>query len=269
MIISNSKKFIFFHIPKSGGTSLCYNLCRYSENLDLFPSLNDILVCLDEMYPHINPKILDSLINDRLKNIPKHYITDYCIKYPDQIHWMNVFHYGFDLHPLCRNDFAANMILSKMDNTIFDDYFKFAFVRNPWDYVLSLYKNKVVRPHAPPRVGMPYEISSEDFNRFICNINEFPLLLNTFFKPLRCQRNFIARPSGKIIVDRICRYENYNSELEFLSNRLDVDLNSNVKLNTTTKDPLDYTEFYNDQSMRFVQNVFKSDIEYFGYKFGG
>jgi hypothetical protein len=270
MIISNSHKFIFFHIPKTGGTALCYNLCRYSENLTVFPQLQVVLDTLDKQYPNIKPRVLDKLIKDAISTIPDHYIADFYNKNKKMIHWMNVFHYNFNIHPLYFQDNATQYLMKRQSGKLFGKHFKFAMVRNPWDYTYSVFKNKIVGGNLLYGLfgDLDDGVTLEHFNYFIEHIDDFPQIAKTFVCPLRCQSNYILDKWGNNHLDHIARFEDYDKEVEFLSNKLNVDIDKTVVLNKSNVTTVPYTEMYSNTSIDIIGEIFRKDVDLFGYTFG-
>ena len=133
---------------------------------------------------------------------------------------------------------------------IWDEYFKFAFVRNPWDRMVSCYKNRAK--------------SYSDFGKFL-NDYPYPKNHNLIWHTIP-QLTHVSDLNGNIIVDSIGKYENLQSDFDnFLS---DVNIKSTKlpKLNSTKR--LHYSEYYkSDKQIEFIYDLYKSEIDRFGYSF--
>ena len=139
-----------------------------------------------------------------------------------------------------------------------DSYFKFAFVRNPWDRVLSEY----------------LYIKKEGG----CNCKEDDKRLNTFKEYLKnflaCswedhalpQKDLILNAQGNIGVDFVGRFENLQNDFNFVANRIGLKNTTLPRFNETRRGA--YTQYYNNETRQIVKEIYKKDIEYFGYKFG-
>ena len=229
MIVSNSKKFIFFHVPKTGGTSIAYNLCKYSENLDEFyphgcKRLQEVVDILEKYYPLIGPNTENydeiqelvefigqiALRNTRCNN--KWYQRNW-----QRVGWMNLFHFDFELHPVMSK---IPRYLHYINHAKHEDYYKFGFVRNPWDYVFSAFKNRAL--DLSPSEGFNKVYLKNKFNNFI--------------------RNYAS-------------YDNIGLNDAVL----DAHLNSTVKT--------DYKDYYEEDTIETIAKIFEKDIENFSYTF--
>jgi len=135
---------------------------------------------------------------------------------------------------------------------IFESYYKFGFVRNPWDWQVSLYsfmcKNEKHFQHELAK-------SMSGFEEYIhWRVNE----------EVRLQRRFFYDEDGNCLVDHIGKIENLADELGFLSNKL----NLNLRLHHLNKsrDDNKYKKMYTKETLDMVTNAFKEDIETFGYE---
>jgi len=152
------------------------------------------------------------------------------------------------------------------------EYFKFCFVRNPWDRMLSWYNmmlNKNIH---------------NDFSEYILsnslNFSQFLDLKNIIYEKNeleydgitpypKClyfnQLDYISDHDGNIIIDFIGRFENINEDYKNILLKIGV---NNLPLPHLNKfDHKNYRYYYNDSDIEKVYNIFKRDIEYFGYEF--
>ncbi len=135
-------------------------------------------------------------------------------------------------------------------------YFKFGFVRNPWDRVVSLYLRK-------EGIQMSKEMSFSDFVYWIQNSSD------TSIHPSKHknQLDWFLDHRGEIAVDFIGKFENLDNDWKFISNKL----GSTHSLPHANKNPIKkkyYTEYYTDELRYIIANKFRKDIEYFNYEFG-
>lgn len=166
---------------------------------------------------------------------------------------------------------------------LFDQYFKFAFVRNPWDRMVSMYKW-----HAFHKIC--------SFNQFVTR--EFPRDLwkkkHWFVCP---QTDYICDANGEVLADYVGRYENLAADFHYVCTQIGLpplDLphaNSNrlgknrahTTLRWEARKVLSYPwwvlkgrksvptgkyrAYYTDEARELVGEYYKSDIEMFGYSF--
>ena len=164
---------------------------------------------------------------------------------------------------------------------IFYSYFKFAFVRNPWDRIVSEYK---YRRHS----------NKYSFKTFLFHHFPEPSWSDDYCHVLP-QYDFLYDKEGNLLVDFVGRYENikhdfkkvcekvgisntdlpiknkslslsrdYCGPIEYLKNIRDI-LSIKVKKNNYSN----YTEYYDSESKEFVGELYKKDIEIFKYNFEG
>ncbi len=219
----------------------------------------------------------------------------------------------FDLEPLNENDLLMNIplhhlcmkhiqMLGVLDHSLIAESLKVAFVRNPWDKVLSAYS------HYYHRHSLDFEDFIVKLEKIVSFVNENFVfdLENVFYKeysnlmisvlseetgerklnPWRKnaiwldphffpQHFFIYDEFDTQLVDCIGRFENYEKDAQDILDRLGA-----LKFFRTragTHKPLiphfnyskhaDYREVYNSKTRDIVYNIFKKDIQTFDYKF--
>ena len=142
----------------------------------------------------------------------------------------------------------------------FPHYFKFSFVRNPWDRMVSYYyekdclKNisfsdyiKMVRGDFPEKRG---RLGKRDPN---------------VWKHAQGYLNFWLPKKNLKHLNHIGRLESIQSDWEFISSRLNIDRPLIHARKTSGRGP--YQEYYSLSTRRIVEEIYKDDIEYFKYKF--
>ena len=134
------------------------------------------------------------------------------------------------------------------DHMCFDGYFKFSFVRNPWDSAYSFYQYRKKRDQF-----------NHSFTDWVKLIN--PRFWKDFLSPLK----YILL-DGKEGVDFIGRFEDIEADWDYVCYRLNIDLELPHVNKSVNK--LDYLNHYDDASRDIVYKHLKEDIEYFNYSFG-
>ncbi len=145
-----------------------------------------------------------------------------------------------------------------LNSNDFDSYFKFTFVRNPWDIIVSKYFDKGW--YSSPIQGRGGEIgyhSGKTLKYFLEHykpaIHESGDSLLDYFDPE--QMNFVGR------------FENRSQDLEYICKKIGININTNTKARSH-KNKKHYTEYYDDETRAIVAEKYAQDIECFGYKFG-
>jgi len=142
--------------------------------------------------------------------------------------------------------------------------YKFAFVRNPWDRLVSTYfflknggLNYLDRDWADRNLsGYP------DFASFVrgwvsdVNINSW-----VHFRP---QWQFVARETGELMVDYVGRFEKIDESFQDVARALNI----KAELPMTNKGShRHFTDYYDDETKEIVRKVYIRDIELFDYRF--
>jgi hypothetical protein len=135
----------------------------------------------------------------------------------------------------------------------FIDYFKFAFVRNPWDRVVSWYNFSMYLSNLE-NVEKERNISGKDFLSYI---KEFQ---NIWGNEQQNQYEFTK------CCDFIGRYENLQNDFNMICDKIGIPQQKLPHKNKTKHKC--YTEYYDDETREVVAKKFAKDIEYFGYEFG-
>ena len=142
-------------------------------------------------------------------------------------------------------------------------YFTFSVVRNPWDWLVSLYEFN--RGFCYPFIygtsysmRVPGEYQKMPFNEWV---NWFH---DTFNKQ---QYEIISDSRGKVAVDRVFRFENLKANVAEISSTLGLQLSKEIpRLKGSDRKHL--MHYYNSgDTIDFVQKYFAKDIELFGYSF--
>ena len=132
----------------------------------------------------------------------------------------------------------------------FNDYFKFAFVRNPWDRVVSWY-NFSMKIKNPDK---DRNITGKDFLSFILEFQ------NIWGNEQQNQYNFTE------CCDFIGRFENLQDDFNTICDKIGI-LQQKLPHKNKTKHKC-YTEYYDEETKQIIAEVFAKDIEYFNYEFG-
>jgi hypothetical protein len=137
-----------------------------------------------------------------------------------------------------------------MPPQLFESYFKFAFVRNPWDRLVSEYEFIRRRPDH----GRHSKVMKMGFEKYIV------------YQSKRFdahQINMLADKNGNLLMDFIGKFENLHDDWNRVTDKLGI---KNKELTHRKKAGIkDYNSYYTDESHALVSELWKRDIEAFGY----
>lgn len=142
----------------------------------------------------------------------------------------------------------------------FDNLYKFAFVRNPWDLQVSWFHQF---KREKPEFMEDYD-SFKDFMKWKLNPkrNAQPLIDSS----LQLQTDFLVDGEGRLRVDRVGKYENIQNDFDGICEHLGL---KKVVLPYKRKETnrKNYRDYYSDELAAQVGAYFKRDIEMLGYEF--
>ena len=142
---------------------------------------------------------------------------------------------------------------------LFDDYFKFSFVRNPWDRLVSCWKNKVIDSNLFRFSDTELE-KMRHFENFVAYTAS--LDVDTCNRHLRSQSSLIDLNN----IDYLGRMETYADDINHIFRKLGLDTKEIVPRNVTAnRKP--YQEYYSPELAEKVARIYRRDIQIFGYRF--
>lgn len=179
------------------------------------------------------------------------------VSLPKNNHWWNklLSRNGFpiDYHKFSfRKHDPLIMAERSMPEALFETYHKFAFVRNPWDRLVSEYeyiKTQATHSRHKKLMAMTFEQYIEYQGK----------------RPAAFQFSALALKNGELGVDHIGRFEQLDDSLADISRRIDLDCTQIPHINKLKKAP--YQSYYTDNSAQRVAELWHKDIEAFDYQF--
>ena len=140
-------------------------------------------------------------------------------------------------------------------------YFQFAFVRNPWDRLVSCFLDKTKMS-----IGTIWQLhdyvkyKNHSFTEFVHAIKNDDF--NNCNRHHRLQYNLINHD----YVNFIGSFENLQKDFDFICNEVGISECELPHWNKTQHEH--YTEYYDDETRKIVAEKYAKDIEYFNYEFG-
>jgi len=147
----------------------------------------------------------------------------------------------------------AKEIKKYLPVNVFNEYYKFCFVRNPWDWQVSLYHFMLQYKDHPQ-------------HKLISNMKTFDEYIEWRIEnDLELQKNFIYDDKDNILMDFVGRFEKLQEDFDEICMRLEIPTIELPYANKSKHKP--YKEYYNQHTINLVGDAFKEDIELLHYDF--
>lgn len=212
MLISKERKFIFIHIYKTAGSSVTDALMPFAAKAVSGNKWQRLV--------HRVSRKIESITSFDPESFPNHT--------------------------------KATELIEVIGRKTFDSYFSFAFVRNPWDWQVSLYHYmRKSTDHHQHELAKRFT-SFDDYIRWRCE-NE-----------VRFQKDFIYSMDGELLVDYVGKFEKIDKDFNEICSRIGISATL-PRLNVSNTVP--YQQFYNEETIELVRRTFEPDIRLFGYDF--
>lgn len=153
------------------------------------------------------------------------------------------------------NDFDGHIkardLQNRIPNEIFEKYYKFAFVRNPWDWQVSLYHFALQTP-------------GHHQHQLTKGLGSFEKYLEwRVFEDLNLQKDFVVNERGEIILDYIGKMESINQDFSKICTEIGLPEIQLPHRNKSSRDV--FKKYYTPYTSGLIEKYFASDIELFGY----
>ena len=160
------------------------------------------------------------------------------------------------------NHIPAIEIQKMIGKKLWKEIFTFTFVRNPWDRMLSLYFFR-------KQIGdIPNDMQ---FRKYIQALSNFQrkakgsLFRNRVY--YLSASDYILGANEEILVNFVGKYENRNVDIKTIAHKFGYTNLGTLDINKSTHKNKHYTEYYDHETHSIVHEIYRKDIELFGYKF--
>ncbi len=217
MIISHSKKFIFIHIYKTAGTSISQLLlphARFIEKISAYYFTSIFIKIINNLFG------LNDMGNKWINGIHKHAKAIECKKY--------------------------------LDEKVFKEYFKFAFVRHPMDWQVSLYEYIKNTSHKDHDI-----VKNISFKEFVYReiSNNSPR-----------QVDFLM-DDNKFIINKFFKLESIDQDIKKLFEILNIkSKDKNISHLNKSLRMKNFYDYYDDELEKKVRAYYSKDFKLLGYE---
>ena len=257
-MISKKGRFIFFHIPRTGGSSVqdCLWGGRSQDN-------NNV-----GNHPHDNP--------------------DYYGPYDWHLHGFNPQENSIDVGDVVGHvgqgfyDWNTNFLAQdshpyslSYGKEKFQEYFKFTFVRNPWDRFISLWIKFKEETKLQEQFNGLFDLHIDtDFKepqevlRYLLLAHRKGIMMPRWFKP---QYEYIHDENLKVLTNYVGTYEKFQFCFDFLCDRIDIPHKTlpwgGEEHRRHNKEGKHYTDYYDPVMINAVAEIYHNDIRTWKYEF--
>lgn len=167
---------------------------------------------------------------------------------------------GFELADESKNLFLTHtpplFVKERVSKEVWDTYFKFAFVRNTWDWVISqMFSNGIVSDID--------KLSEDNIRKTYSYIKKFIRGVN--WCDHKSQHAFLCDRDGSVLVDFIGRFESLQDDFNKACSIIGIPQENLTIIGKSNHQH--YKRYYNDHTANVVRELWQRDIENLNFKF--
>jgi hypothetical protein len=258
--VSHKNKAVFWHIHKTGGTYIDFILQEYYDFKLKDVDLKLLMEKMQNTTCNCNQSVHEEDINtedaneedaneeyvnaENTKQISKAYFLENCIK-------------------------NQNIILN-MNEEKWRTYFKFAFIRNPYDRAISSYEFLRDKDY-DKRVDPEMQSDNCTFKDFYVNYEKYNTNIFMYCHAFQSQYENMSIEMNEMQIDYLAKFENLNEELIHILKQLGIEdctkhlefVYENFKINESVKK--DITSYYCNDTLAAINALFSDDFEKLGF----
>ena len=257
-MISKRGRFIFFHIPRTGGSSVqdCLWGGRNQDNNNVgnHPRENPDYYGPYDWHLHgLNPQENSNEVEDVVGHIGQ-----------------GIYDWNTNFLAQDSNPYSLNYGKEK-----FNEYFKFTFVRNPWDRFISLWMKFKEEPKLQEQFNGLFDLHIDtDFKepqevlRYLLLAHRKGIMMPRWFKP---QYEYIHDENLRVLTNYVGTYEKFQFCFDFLCDRIDIPHKTlpwgGEEHRRHNKEKKHYTDYYDPVMINAVAEIYHNDIRTWKYEF--
>lgn len=271
MIISDKYKYIFLHVPKVAGSSIAVYLSQFLGDDDLMlDAWNDTLIhripynkrVFKEINTEYGLKMIGEALSLRMNDgkIFERPVLDYALRKTvakslktESVH-------------------ATGAHIKAMVPEKWDEYFKFAFVRNPYTHAISFWRwnESVWSLKAGGEESLTKEENNETFLEFLTDLK---MRGGDALSPVKDDRSFLIPGSqiytlnDELCVDFIGRFENLQDDIKKIHKRIGLPAPVLNFPHTKKNSPVDTRSMYCNEAKSLVEEIWAPVFKLFDYGF--
>jgi hypothetical protein len=148
---------------------------------------------------------------------------------------------------------TASDLVTVMGQAEFNSFFSFAFVRNPWDWLVSIYCYVLKKPDHRLHDHFISLGSFENYIGWQCEDGLPP------------QKEFLFSQDNQQLVNFLGRFENLEQDFKTVCTQIGVSAEL-PKLNVS-RQSRSFKEYYDERLVEMVREKYQPDIDLFDYQF--
>ncbi len=183
------------------------------------------------------------------------------------------------------NHIKPKRIIKRIGKQMWDEYFTFTIVRNPWDMLVSRYiwnlKNATPRtrpaqalkelseePFTVERYGkVVMSTKREIFGTELSASDDFRAFLLKKLPTNATNTPYYFSRKGVPYNDFVIRYEHLDADYETVCGKIGIPYEPLPSLKTKTRTKREYADFYDKELQEWVAKHYATEIDTFGYTF--